>query len=222
MEKDTSASIGSILIMFFLVMVVLSLTMACYAASDDVAAFYAAKDRYVELEAKISSFDHYVETDEGFEQDYWRTYVSYTYNGNEYTGVEYETLRSEPEIGKAVKVRIDPEIPNELLPNTASLGLAVVLAPAFLTLLSLAGLYLTGEGIQKVASKLAPNKQLPLTVTVVIGLLVVGAVLFVESLVFYIREESLCYGVFSLIALVVSAVVFTILKKINKNKKASA
>lgn len=207
------------LLLLFLIMVMLVFTYICFEGSIDLSDMYRAKDRYVDLQAKITSIHHYVETDEGTEYDRWETYVSYEFDGKEYSDVYYSDERSEPEYGTVVDVRIDPENPSELLESETELMLIIILTPVFMVALCIALFYLFKSGFDFVFKKAKPQKTVSETLINVLSVVAVLLTLVVENIIYLLIDGSFVYTIFSVVAFVVTVVVMIILKYKNKGNK---
>ena len=189
------------------VMVVVMFNFISIDGANNVRDVYRTADTRVELEATISSCFERTELDEGFERTYWESSVSYTYEGVSYSGVYYDTSYSEPQLGKVVKVAIDPENPGELLPDKGEFRLSLVLSPIFLTGVTLGVIAL----VKGFAEEL--QKKLPWINPTMVAYGLVACKLVGESCLYYLNKGSWIVGIFSAIAAVGSVL---IIKKIKK------
>ncbi|MBQ1280691.1 MAG: DUF3592 domain-containing protein [Oscillospiraceae bacterium] len=184
-----------------------------FHGAKTVAASVNAKDTAVTLRATITGTELEVEEDtDGIDREYWKTDVTYTYNGIEYSGVHYDNLKSEPQLGKTVSVRIDPDAPGKLLPFASDTVISAILSPIFLTAVT-AALYLMIKSVLNWLAEMRGWQDQGRCKA--FALLFLGIKLAAESLVFYLVRASLVYAVFSLIA----AVLFWLLV-LRKTEKA--
>lgn len=154
---------------------------------------------HVEISATISSVDHYTEIDEGFEEDRYKSYVSYDYEGEHYSYVYYDDSHSKPKLGKTVTVLIDPENPGELLPDNTEYGLSLILSPLFLAgLTGLAWWFIREKLKEKEPDDPDIDKRSRRN-----ALGIVASVLATLSLWFYSAKDSLVLLGFSAVALVI-------------------
>lgn len=152
-----------------------------------------------EIKATISSVDHYTELNEGYEEDRYKAYVSYEYDGQQYSHVHYKDSHNKPKLGKTVTVLIDPNNPGELLPSNGEYRLSVILGPLLLAgLAGLAWSFIREKLIAKDPddpdiAKRSRNHALA----------IVAAILGALSLWFYSAKSSLVLLAFSAIAMLI-------------------
>ena len=191
--------------------------MICFSGAETVTEILQTKDTAVELNAVISDYTETTETDaDGFESTVWETYVSYIYDGNEYSGVRYDTKHSKPEIGTVVTVRIDSEYPDELLPDKTEVKLSAIISPIFLAATSISIFLLLKSLIDSILEK---RETADKTAAKVIPALFVAVKLIAESIVFYNKNNSLVFAVFSAVAVVLIALVILFRKRKQKRKE---
>ena len=184
----------------------------CFNGARKAAAVFESGADTVEIGATITHSKMYTEVDEGTENDYWHAYVSYEYNGVEYTDVFYERMDDPPDIGEDVTVKINPEVPNELLPDSWEFILVLIISPIFLSIITVALFYI----IELLADRLFRNEpKKDLYAKIVAGIFVLSKMV-IESLVFYGIHNSIVFAMFSLVA-GCSLIVFVIKKNIKKN-----
>ena len=210
---------GSVCLYIFAFVIAGLFLFACIDGAKDVSVSLDAADREVELQATITSTEKYTEIDEGMETDYWKTYVSYDYNGQHYSYVYYDQLRSEPALGKVVTVRIDPNNPGELLPSHGEFILSMLMSPLFLAGIS----YLGYAFLQSVLPRLLKKKNDDIPAEehaydkpaffIIVGLLAI------ISLICYHQQGSLVFAVFSLVAIVLLALLNRYLSKKDAKEK---
>lgn len=179
--------------------IVLFYTMFCYITyllADNVA--LRNNTDHEKIKATITAVDHYTEFDEGFEEDRYKSYVSYEYNGKQYSDVYYDDSHSKPKLGKTVTVLIDPNNPGKLLPSNGEYRLSMILGPLFLAGIAGIAWWFIREQLKKKhpddpdIDRRSRNN----------ALVIVAAVLGALSLWFYSAKGSLVLLAFSAIAMV--------------------
>ena len=194
-------SFGGILIYVLGVVLAALFTMASLDGADEAVSVFRTVDTRVELDATISGAFERTEIDEGFERTYWELSVSYTYEGESYSGVRYGTSYKEPQLGKAVKVSIDPKNPGELLPDNAEFTLSLILSPVFLAGVTFCVFLLTkslAETLQEKWAWINPEKvAYGLTACKLVG----------ESYFYYQNKGSWMFGIFSAVAAAICLIV---------------
>lgn len=188
------------------------LTYICFTGSEDASKMYLAKNRYVKLDAVITNSEHYTYDDEGTEKDRFRVYVSYDFDSEHYSNVHYDNARSKPTLGEKVSVRIDPENPNELLPDSFDLVSIFFVVPVFLLAMSLTFYFSSKYFLHKLFSKPLPEKSISETAVSLISIAVVIAILSFESVLFYIIYDSFAFLNFAFIALILTLFILLFLK----------
>ena len=182
----------------------------CFDGAEKSAKIFNTQDTCVEIEATITSSEKYTEIDEGFEDDYWHANVSYKYKGVSYSGVFYDSMEKPPKIGKKVNVKIDPKNPGELLPDNTEFTLSLILSPIFLSFITF-GLFLAIKGFaETVLKKFERESEFRATY---IAALFIACKLLIESYSFYNKHNSIVYAVFSIIAVIVSFILYRCLHK---------
>ena len=122
--------VGKVLLLVVCALFVALIDYTMMGEAKDVRDYIRTKDTKVELTAKITGATEGTKTDD---DTYWSLTVSYTYEGKTYSGVYYGQTDFRPELGKSVKVAIDPENPGELLPTGFEFWSVLLLGPVFLT-----------------------------------------------------------------------------------------
>ena len=111
----------------FILALIFLFNFIAFDGAKNVAVVINTKSRAVELQATITSSEHYTDSDaDGYETDRWEEKVSYTYNGTEYRDVLYDSSSGSSRLGKVVTVKIDPNNPDELLPDAFNFLLSAV------------------------------------------------------------------------------------------------
>ena len=200
---------SSILLFLFLLVLAALFTGVGMEGADEAQTIIRTKNTRVELEATISGWDEHTEIDEGYESTRYEAKVSYTYQGKTYSGVRYETFYKEPQLGKVVKVAIDPENPGELLLSNSEFTLTLVMSPIFLIGVTFCVFALTKSAAEVLQEKwkwINPEKAAyGLTICKLVG----------ESYFRYQNKGSWMFGVFSLVAAVACLL---IVKKVKKKQ----
>ena len=196
---------GSFLIYTFVLVLAGLFNWISIDEAIDAAKVIQTRNTYVEIQATISSYDERTEIDEGYESVYYDIYVSYEHNGKEYSGVRYDSSYSEPELGKVVTVRIDPENPGVLLADKTEFGLIILIIPIFLAIITGVVYFFSRSVAEFLLKKFGViNESIPR----IFALIFVGCKVIAESLIFYVKYSSIIFAVFSLIAVALNLKIF--------------
>lgn len=168
----------------------------CFDGARKAVAVFKSGTDTIEIEATITSSEKYTEIDEGIENDYWHAKVSYKYNGIEYSDVFYDRMEKPPTLGEGVLVKINPEVPNEVLPDYVEFILSLIISPVFLSITTIA-IFVIMDFITNLLFK---DKKKGGLFSQIIAALFVLSKLIIESVVFYNKHNSIVFAVFSLIA----------------------
>ena len=121
--------------------------------------------------------------------------------------MRYETSYKEPQLGKVVKVAIDPQNPGELLPSKAEFSLSLVMSPIFLVGVTFCVFFLTKSAAETLQQKwewINPDKAAyGLTICKLVG----------ESYFYYQNKGSWIFAIFSLVAAVACLLIVKKAKK---------
>ena len=196
---------GSVCLFLFGLMLAAMFTWISMDAAGKAQTVVFTKNRRVELKATITSYDERTDIDEGYERTYWDQFVSYTYEGESYSGVRYGSTYSKPQLGKVVNVAIDPENPGELLPDNMEFLLSVILAPVFLVGVTFCVFFLAQGVAEKLQAERPDKWAYGFTACKLVG----------ESVLYYVNRGSWSFGLFSLVA----AVLCWLIVKRHKSKK---
>lgn len=207
-----------IFLIIFLIISVCCLTVACFAGAKSTSDSLRVGNNSVKLNATITSKEHYVDVDEGYESDRWKVYVSYRFEGEEYSHIYYDTVTSEPEYGKVVSVGIDPNNPDELLPGGFEFVSAIIVSPLILSAISIFVGFCAKNLITTIIEKKNPKVSGSHRTSDILSVVAVLVLLVAESVAFYIWQGSFVYAVFSVIALVVT-IMFMLISNRKKSKK---
>lgn len=200
MEKKSRSGIEWLFLILAVVLIPL-FAWVTYDSAADLADRLAGKG--VSVQATITDYFHYTESDEGFERDRYKSYVSFDFEGKHYNHVLYSDSTSKPKLGKSVTVIVDPDNPEDLMLDGANYYLSMIMPPLFLAaILALVNGWLRDQ-LKKRKLKSDPeqdpallHKQCNQT-----SLGILAAVLGLVSLEFYSSKQSLVYLCFSLVAL---------------------
>ena len=201
---------GNFFLMFFIALFATIFNWIAINGADTILLVERTEDTKVELTAVISGATERTTHDEGTERTYWDQTVSYTYNGKSYSDVRYDSTQRKPQLGKEVRVAIDPENPGELLPDAGDYTLSLIFSPIFLTGVTLAVYALTATFVEEnLKNWNAAKVAYGLTICKLVG----------ESVLYYKNNDSWLFGGFSLVAAVASLIIS---KKFSKKSEDPA
>ncbi len=220
--EDKKSSIGSkigvvlvcLFAIFFVIFVVATFNMMAF---DNVAVVAKYNDKRNEpVEAVITEANE-IENDDG---NYWCSFVSYTYNGVEYKDVFYDNPTSEPRIGTEVLVHINPENPDEIVPDKEDAWFSGISSFIILSII-LGGLYiglyiLIGALITCILEKCGSKKS---GSTLLLPAVVLAVKQIIESVYFYKQYDSFLYAILSAIIILLIIVSVAWLKQKEKQSR---
>ncbi len=161
-----------------------------------------AADTKVTINATVSRYEHYTEHDKLRKEDRWRVYISYHYDGTNYSDVFYEHAYRQPQLGKTVSVKIDPANPGEILPGKMEFYVSLFCIPSMLTVI---GLFIYDRLLKYMRRRAASQefgkeealRRAPYQTFAILAALMLGS-----GIVFYIFAHSFLYLLSGLIALI--------------------
>ena len=201
MKKVLKNTALNVLILWFIAI----FNFICFDGARTATEFIEGVGKSVEVAATITNSEMYTENDEGMERDYWHSFVTYEHNGEVYNNVFYERTDSKPKIGKEVTVKLNSENPDKVLPDGFEFIISIVTSMIFLSVITFVLFWLIKRLIAG-CIKTTQDSKIP---AIAAGVFVLIK-LTTESLVFYIRHNSVVFAVFSLVAAVVLAVILKI------------
>ena len=151
---------------------------------------------------------------DGNKSEQWKTYISYEYNG-EFYEVWYGTFGLEFEKGSTIIIDINPELPGEIAPNETDNSVSLVYGTLFM-IIEISVLYWFISSYVPKSIGLVKSENKGIFSKIAIGIIVIKQV--VESIIFYMQNNSLIYGVFSIIAVIVVLLVIALIS--SKKKRA--
>lgn len=210
-EKKTSKLSKSIIVLICLGVIVLTyiFNWICFDGAVTVTRYNNAHSKET-IEAVVTRVAK-GEDDNGY---YWERYISYTFEGVEYNDVYYDTHSREQNTGETVWVEINPELPGELVPDDGDYYISLIISPIFLAVIMLVLYYLISSFIPEMFKYTDGAKNNKFS-GVAIGIIAVKQI--VESIVFYNRNNSFIYAIFSGIAGVAFVVTLTLVSKKRTN-----